>query len=361
MVAKSEKTGRDLDDVADGMARWLQGHFVLSEPPEVSFIDVVASGGLSNETLIIGVVLPVEGARELVARLPPPDNGLFPVYDLRKQGEVQRLLAKSGIPAATALAYEDDPKWIGSPFLLMPRLPGRSPPDYPNYVDAGWIKELDPPGQQKTVDNFLYWLARLNQLDIEGAGLTIAARERPAATRLAEEFIWWKDYLTWLAGGRPTADMVEVSRVYAWLESHWPDAEPAPSFLWGDARPGNALYGEDLEICGVVDFENMALGPAEVDFGWWMTFRHNLTAYRGGVIPELPGFPDRAGSIAMFEHHLGRKLRDVKWYELFSAARQGSCMCGIQRMREQRGLEPLSLPPPILPWILEAMGDRLPA
>ena len=64
--------GRDLDEVRVGLEGWLGHPIGAIERP---------SAGFSCETLLVD--------RELVVRLPPLGDGIFPTYDLAQQAAVQ--------------------------------------------------------------------------------------------------------------------------------------------------------------------------------------------------------------------------------------------------------------------------------
>lgn len=58
-----------------------------------------------------------------------------------------------------------------------------------------------------------------------------------------------------------------IEKAFDWIEAHWP-AEVGPDMLiWGDARIGNILC-EGTTPTAVLDWEMVALAPAEVDLGW---------------------------------------------------------------------------------------------
>ncbi|HVS67183.1 MAG TPA: AMP-binding protein, partial [Mycobacteriales bacterium] len=92
--------------------------------------------GLSSDTLLIDV-----DGDGYVARLPPQGPGLFPDYSLERQAAVQRAVSAAGIPAVPPVAMETDPKWVGSPFLLMPRITGRTLTTNPSFITDGWLAE----------------------------------------------------------------------------------------------------------------------------------------------------------------------------------------------------------------------------
>ena len=72
---------------------------------------------------------------------PAPLEPTFPDYDLGPQALVQNAVAAAGVPAPAPAVVVTDPEWIGSPFLVMPRvagdIPGAAPYFDPYVRDAG--------------------------------------------------------------------------------------------------------------------------------------------------------------------------------------------------------------------------------
>ena len=96
-----------------------------------------ADGGLANETVLVDLGPSHPG---VVVRLPPLEP-TFPDYDLAPQALVQNAVAAVGVPAPAPAVVVRRPGWIGSPFLVMPRvfgdIPGPAPVFDPYVRDAG--------------------------------------------------------------------------------------------------------------------------------------------------------------------------------------------------------------------------------
>jgi aminoglycoside phosphotransferase (APT) family kinase protein len=351
---------RSFEAMRGDIDRWMTAKYADRSEVRIGIFNPVSTGGLANETFLFDASWKSGGSIQTanyVLRLPPSGDALFATYDLKMQCQVQEILANNDIPAARPVALEPDRQWMGSPFLLMLRLSGRPSPDYPSYSLSGWIKDLPSKDQLKIADNFLYWLAQIHKLDVHRTGLYAAAKREDSSSPLASEFQWWKNYFKWVGGRVESSDITLVSDAFRWCEEHWPQDEPQASFLWGDARHGNALFNDSLEVTGVLDFENASIGPAEIDLGWWMAYRYNQAEMVGKEFPELPGFPDRSQSIEIFETHLGRKLRDFRWHEMFGAARQGACVCGLNRLIGNGVLPPVKLPSAIATWAMNIISS----
>ena len=310
-VAASE---RDLAVVREGLTRWLRAHHG-DERLTVAPLTRPAAG-LSSDTLFVDV----SSGESLVARLPPAGGGIFPTYDLAMQARLQTELPAAGIPTVVPVAYEEDEAWVGSPFLLMPRVPGEVLVDNPPYARTGWLHDAGEDAQRRLYEGFLDQLAAIH------AVTTV----QPAPAEGAR-LDWWRDYLDWAGGGSPEPALVAV---VAWLDAHRPEPQPAAGMLWGDVRLGNVIFGENLRPAAILDWEMATAGPAEVDLGWFFAMREMMVA-PGRV--ELPGFLDKAASVGRYERALGRQIRDLEWYEVFALLRSTAILCRMQGMLIAQG------------------------
>jgi len=292
-----------------------------------------------------------------VVRLPPNGEGLFPSYDLGMQGRLQSVLAGAGVPAVAPLAVEEDDRWVGAPFLLMPRVAGRVVRADKPYLRSGWLAEAAPEGQARLHDQVVDVLARIHRLDWEslGCGDILSARTGMAAGgagvgsggggggsvvagtagggRLAPEVEHWARYLDWAGEGSAPAVFTEGLE---WCRAHLPDPEPPPSLLWGDVQLGNVLVGDDLGVSAVLDFEMATIGPAEVDLAWFVVL-HDMAVDRCGG--DLPGFPGHGATVAAYEARLGRPVADLRWYEAFAALRSGAILVRAARLLSRLGVD----------------------
>jgi len=120
---------REPEAVRSGLTAWLgQPIGELTQP---------AAGGLSSETYLFGAA----DGEQLVARLAPSGDALFPVYDLEMQARIMQVLgANDLVPVPRVVEYVADTGFLGSPFLVMERVEGRIPSDNPPFVISGvWI------------------------------------------------------------------------------------------------------------------------------------------------------------------------------------------------------------------------------
>ncbi|HEY5024613.1 MAG TPA: phosphotransferase family protein [Acidimicrobiales bacterium] len=354
---------RDLEAVRDGLTRWVR--WWRPEWRDVDLAPVAQPAtGLSSETIFVeadwrpgsGPGAPTEHG-SWVVRLPPNGEGLFPHYDLAMQGRLQSVLARAGVPAVAPLAVEEDPSWVGAPFLVMPRVAGRVVRADKPYLRTGWLADAAPEGQARLHREVVDALARIHRLDWESLDIATvlstrigggpapsveaaAAVESPSSVEaapgpgwLAGEVEHWARYLAW--AGEDTVPAVFDEGVQ-WCGANLPPHEPPASLLWGDVQLGNVLVGEDLGVSAVLDFEMASIGPAEVDLAWFVVL-HDMAVDRCGG--DLPGFPGRAGTIAAYEARLGRPVADLHWYEAFAALRSGAILVRAARLLARLGVD----------------------
>ena len=237
---------------------------------------------------------------------------------------------------------ETDPQWLGAPFMVMRRVDG-------HIIGAlahrdRWLLDRGPGDQREVFRNLVAMMSRVHGADA-GAAPGVPRRDNGA------ELDFWDGYLTWSSAGSPVATLVDA---LSWCRLHQPAVEPLPALLWGDARFENAVIGDDLGILAVLDWDMTSIGAPEHDLAWFTSLdltMHHLFGER------LPAFPDRLGTIALFEEHWGRRVRDLEWYETLAMVRSTAVMTRIGHLRQQAG-QPLLLPIDDNP-ILDLIKERI--
>jgi aminoglycoside phosphotransferase (APT) family kinase protein len=307
--------------VRSGLTAWLgQPIGELTQP---------AAGGLSSETYLFGAA----DGEQLVARLAPAGDALFPVYDLEMQARIMQVLgANDLVPVPRVVEYVADTGFLGSPFLVMERVEGRIPSDNPPFVISGWVHDAPVDQQRALQDEFVSACARIHRVDWRALRLGEVA-SRPGGTSLAAEVAWWSDYLDWTADGAPPAVLRDAR---AWCSEHVPADEPEPALCWGDVRLPNVVFDDALRACAVLDWEMASIGPPELDIGWFLVI-HGMTTE---VTGDLPGFRARDDVLRTYESQLGRSLHDLTWYEAWAAFRSASIMVRLSVLLHDLGLVP---------------------
>ncbi len=339
---------RDLAATRVQLQAWFENRFaaeaVVSELRAAN-----RAAGWSSESLVFSAE--VGGATsEYVIRIPPAGGGIFRDYDLGAQTLTQDLLHEYGIATPSPILYEPDRNWIGSKFLVMPRIVGHTPSDT-SYATRGWLHDAGPEVQRRAHDAFLETLAKLQRVPVNEASWL----ERPAGVGISAELTWWQDYVRWGSDNQVPDTMTEA---FEWLRRRQPEETAPLAVCWGDARISNAIFDDSGQIIGALDWEQACVCPAEADFGWWLATRKQMLEVNGlDLDPELPGFDSRDTVVHRFETMIGRELEHLDWYEIFAMARMGCCILRMQALLRANGQpEHFLTRAPILPdWTIAAI------
>ncbi len=313
-------TGGRRDDAAlrEGLARWVAAHPELvpglpgpsaaeRPPPRLASI-VHAQGGLANETVLVDMEVDGEVThRGIVVRLPPLEP-TFPDYDLGPQAVVQNAVAAAGVPAPAPAVAVADPEWIGSPFLVMPRVSGDIPGPAP--VFDPYVRDAGPARQRVMHDGLIDTVAAVHAVCWEDAGLG-AQLSGPSLRDAVDR---WSGYVEWSSEGDPLPALAEA---LDWCARHLPPEREAV-LLWGDVRLGNLVLDPEARVTAVLDWDLVALGPREMDLGWHFGLEFMMEALFG---ERPPGFPGTLEALERYERRSGYEVRDLAWHEVFALVR----------------------------------------
>jgi aminoglycoside phosphotransferase (APT) family kinase protein len=243
----------------------------------------------------------------MVVRLPPLEP-TFPDYDLGPQALVQNAVAAAGVPAPAPAVVENDAAWIGSPFLVMPRVVGDIPGPAP-FFDP-YVRDAGPAAQRLLLDQLIDTMADVHAVPWAAAGLEEVLPGRELGQAVAR----WSAYVTWSSAGDP---LPALAQALDWCARHVP-AERAAALLWGDVRLGNLVFDPDRQVTAVLDWDLASLGPREMDLGWYLGLEFMMEQLFGG---RPPGFPGAGEAVARYEDRSGYEVRDLPWHEVFALAR----------------------------------------
>jgi aminoglycoside phosphotransferase (APT) family kinase protein len=216
----------------------------------------------------------------------------------------------------------------------MDRVEGVVPGDNPPFAAVGWLKDASPADQSRLWRASIDVLARLHELDWEAAGFGFLAGPTGSGGGFDAQLAYQRRYLAWMAKGRPQPTL---EAALDWVEAHRPASADDTVLNWGDARLANVMY-RDFEPVAVLDWEMACLGPPEVDLAWWWYMTRYMTEASGQ--PPLPGFPDRDGTVALYEARSRRSVRDLDYYEVYAALRFGTILSRIADMYVDLGMFP---------------------
>jgi aminoglycoside phosphotransferase (APT) family kinase protein len=321
MAAGARRSRREL---ADGFGAWLSARDGVAVSVEVTR----PQSGLSSETVMLEATS-VMGVQSLVVRLPPAGEPLFPDYDLERQARVQSALGATAVPVAKPLALETDEKWVGAPFLVMPRIAGRTLTSAPPYPGSGWLHDAKPAVQSQVMTDFATMLGQIHRLDFATLGLGELSGGGPTLHGMLD---YWDSYLSWATSDEDAGALYREA--LKWLRLNVPETASI-CLLWGDPQLVNLVYDDDFRASAVLDWEMAATGPAEVDLGWFLALHEGACETAGSV---LPGDPGRDAFIASYSASLGRDVKNLPWYELFAHVRSGAIVLRIGELMARDGM-----------------------
>ena len=324
---------RSIPALTAALQEWLASRSAGPGPPVVSGVRVPDTGGLSSMSVLFEACWAGEGTERhgaYVARMAPEQSAMpvFPRYDLPAQFEViSAVAARCDLPLPRLRWNEPDGAAVGTPFFVMDQVAGRVPLDNPPYVFTGWLFEATPEERAQLQRASVAVLAKLHAIAEPAAAFPAL---RPAGDALRFHVDGQRDYYRWaLADDGFRIPVIE--RGFAWLEEHWPP-DPGPDVLsWGDARIGNIIY-QGFEPAAVLDWEMAALGPRELDVGWFVflhRFFQDIAEFFG--VGGLPDFLRRSDVERCYQQLTGWALRDMDFYLTYAALRHAIIMARIKR------------------------------
>jgi aminoglycoside phosphotransferase (APT) family kinase protein len=333
---------RDPAESAAQLTAWLAGVLPDAEQVQVSNVSTPGAAGLSNETLMFEASW-VQGGEttsaRLVARVAPSGPAVFPSYDLPTEFRVMKALAEhTAVPVPRMRWLEEDVSVLGAPFIVMDRAEGRIAEDDPPFTTAGWVLDLTPVQRRAMCVNSLNVLAQIHAVDWQGLGLGPLA-PTDGSDPFDADLAHWAETFDWAreGDGNPT-----VEAGLAWLEENRP-AEGGPVVLnWGDARIGNMLFGDDLAVNAVLDWEMVGVGRPEIELGWWLFLLRHHTEGIGVPTPE--GILSREEAVEAYEQASGHPVRDLDYFEVWAAVRLAILMHRAGNLMIAVGLLPADAP-----------------
>jgi aminoglycoside phosphotransferase (APT) family kinase protein len=210
----------------------------------------------------------------------------------------------------------DDVQWIGSSFLVMPRVRGYIPGPAPAFDEVITAAPADEQG--RIHDGLVDTLAALHAVDWAAPGLGSVL----PGPSVADALDAWGAYVDWAGEGAP---LPALRAALEWCRANRPDGggtgppvAPGPVLLWGDPRLGNLVFDDERRVHAVLDWDLAALGPPEMDLGWVFGLDFMMEQLFG---TRVPGFPTKADALARYEARSGHTVRALDFHEVFALMR----------------------------------------
>lgn len=322
---------------------WMARQMPDARRVRVTEVTIPQGSGFSNETFLVDARWSDghgDHEVELVVRSQAQEHQIFPEPDLiEQQFRTMSLLGRhTDVPVPRMRWAEPDPALLGRPFFVMDRLHGDVAADNPPYTTEGFVIDMDPQRRRTWHRNGLEVMTRIHRVDWRAVGFGYLDRRHHGALGPEQRRGYLDHYQRWATGGRAHP---AITPAWEWLTAHWPDDDAHVELCWGDARPGNLMFG-GVDVVGVFDWEMVSLGNGESDLGWWLFLQRYHTDGTGVPLPE--GLLDRAETIAQWERLRGRAAIHVDFYERLA----GFQFCLVMvRLAESMGVPEMAMDNPV--------------
>ena len=178
-------------------------------------------------------------------------------------------------------------------------------------------------------------LVAIHDVDWQRSHAFLLDDDRDAAT-LDAHVDRLADWYAWSTAGR---EFPVTDAALAFLVEHRSDIRTgSPALVWGDARVGNMIFGDEHTVVAAIDWEVASIGEPAIDVAHWLFF-DDFGTHACGIEP-LPGWPDRATHSGRYEALAGRTLDDLDFYELMEEFFMATTLIRQADTRVARGLAP---------------------
>ena len=287
------------DQVVAGLQALIQD--AIPTAHDFSFASVERfAGGLSRENWSLGATwVDATGAQSRRLMLMRDAAGTLLPTDRQREFAVLKALEADAVPAPKAHWLDHSGRWLGTPSLVMDRMPGTC--DY-------MVLNGDRPPQTRLnlAREFIDLMARIHAVDWRERGLGEVLGVPAGAPSLVELAHWEAEYRRVRLEAHP-----ELDYVLAWMRRGAPQAE-AIVLVHGDFKPGNALIDGD-HISAKLDWETAHLGDPLEDLGW-------VTNPVRRREHQITGAWEREQIVAAYRALTGRRVDEaaLRWWNVFS-------------------------------------------
>ena len=330
--------------VRAAVARWLGDMTGEVIAPTIVDTRKPDTSGSSHDVTFLTARFSDGIVREFVLRRGIDDQALFVDADLAREAQLMDVVNRTGgVPTPELVGFNPDPSVLGTPYLVMARVPGNVAPDAPSYNASGWLADAAPVERRDLWQQALHLMTRVGTVDLnELVGLF------PDRQGLHAEFDhWWRNTL-WANDGAPSSSITEAfDQLRATIP---PDTTAALS--WGDARIGNIIF-DSGSAATIIDWEMASLGGAYLDVGWWLMTDLVHSTQMGYT--RLDGLGTRRETIELWCAETALKPDAIAWHEAFAALKLGVTIGRMTRVAHQRGL----LSDNLLTMVEDNLGTRI--
>ncbi len=258
-----------------------------------------------------------------VLRRKPPGTLLKSAHAVEREYKVMQGLYDSDVPVPQALHLCEDEDVIGSVFIVMSYIDGRTfwKPSLP---------ELKPTERVACYQSMNKTLAAIHSIDIEKAGLADYGK---AGNYFERQFSrWTRQYRA-----TETENIEQMNAVINWLEQNMVADDGRQSLVHGDYRIDNLKFSpKSTDIIAVLDWELSTLGHPFADLAyqcalWRMAPEDQLAGLRG-VDRQALGIPEEDEYVNDYCRRMKISgIEQWQFYLVFSLFRMAAIIQGVKK------------------------------
>jgi aminoglycoside phosphotransferase (APT) family kinase protein len=183
-------------------------------------------------------------------------------------------------------------------------------------INDGLPAELDRPGAPGVIaDETVAALVALHAADLGSSGLGELGRPSGYLERQLRRF-------GSLLEANATRPLPELERVAEWLGANLPESRRT-TFVHGDYRLGNLLFGTPLGVAAVLDWEMATVGDPLADLGyltamWAAPEDDENPMFALSKLTRRPDFPRREDLARAYAEATDEPLDDLRWYQVLA-------------------------------------------
>jgi aminoglycoside phosphotransferase (APT) family kinase protein len=272
------------------------------------------SDGWENEVYSFALAdAAVDRAREeLILRIYPGNDAS---HKATREFEAMRRLRLVGFPVPQVLWLELDPAWLGRPFVIMEKIPGRS---------ISQVYEASSAERQQEL------LALCGRLLVDLHALewrSVVPEDAPAAA--GTPAIMQRELVQAQAKGDSLRQQ-EFSAVFEWLRERFSQVRwGAPCLVHRDYHGENILLRDD-GAAFVIDWGSIRVSDRRSDLGWTLLLSSTYGA------PEM-----RPLILEAYERSAGCRMEDLDYFDVVACLRRLSDISGsLDQGPAQLGMRP---------------------
>ncbi|HVA54074.1 MAG TPA: phosphotransferase family protein [Acidimicrobiales bacterium] len=294
---------------------WMAQNVGATAPLDFELI----AGGRSNLTFRVS-----DAAGHTYALRRPPTSHVLPTaHDMVREHTIIGALYPQGIPVAKPLGLCTDPDVNERPFYVMEFVDGAILRDRAQAESA-----FDVATRAEIGDHLAATLARLHDVDVEGAGLGGLARHDGYIERQLRR--WRSQFEQMKVEGVDHANVVE--EVGDELARSIP-VQQRVAVVHGDYRLDNTVLDHEGKVRAILDWEICTLGDPMADLGvllcYWSEPGDITAALLGAAPTTAEGFATRDQVLNAYARHTTLDVSQVHYYQAFGYWKLACILQGV--------------------------------